>query len=49
MPGRPDGDLPLTRDVASPVAPQGAALPSGPVRRVRKAYEQVYDGLELEL
>jgi GntR family transcriptional regulator, transcriptional repressor for pyruvate dehydrogenase complex len=45
VPGRPDGDLPLTRDVPSPVAPQGAALPSGPVRRVRKAYEQVYDQL----
>ena len=45
MSGPPDGDLPGTRTVASPVAPPGAALPAGPVRRVRKAYEQVYDQL----
>ena len=45
MPGRPDGDLPGTRNVASPVALPDAALPASPVRRVRKAYEQVYDQL----
>ena len=45
MSGLPDGGLPQTHDVASPVASPGAALPAGPVRRVRKAYEQVYDQL----
>ena len=45
MSGPPDGDLPGTRTVASPVALPGGALPAGPVRRVRKAYEQVYDQL----
>jgi DNA-binding FadR family transcriptional regulator len=45
VPDRPDGEVQGTHNAAAPVAPQDAALPAGPVRRVRKAYEQVYDQL----
>ena len=45
MPDRPEGDLTESLNGATPVAPQDAGLPGTPVRRVRKAYEQVYDQL----